>query len=65
MNTQLTQEMQDLVHRGGRPVPARDRGRYFELVEASLGKGPLTNAAVVEAIRSAQRELLRPPAEAA
>jgi hypothetical protein len=61
---QLTQEMQDLVHNGAGPVPPRDRGRYFDLVSASLRKGPLTNAAVLEAIRSAQREVLRHPVEA-
>jgi hypothetical protein len=48
------------------PVPLRDRRRYYDLVSASLAKcSLLTNAALMEAIRSAQRELLRPPAEAA
>jgi hypothetical protein len=47
-----------------RPVAPRDRGRYFDLVSASLNKQQLlSNAAVLEAIRSAQRTLLRPPVE--
>ena len=62
---QLTHEMQDLVYNGAAPVPPRDRPRYFDLVNAALAKcSLLTNAAVLEAIRSAQRELLRPPVEA-
>ena len=47
-------------------APPRDRRRYYDIVSASLAKDSLlTNAALVEAIRAAQRELLRPPAEAA
>jgi hypothetical protein len=62
----LTGEMLDLVRNGAAPVPPRDRSRYYDLVSTSLDKGSLlTNAAVLKAIRTAQRELLRPPAEAA
>jgi hypothetical protein len=63
---QLSDEMLDLVHRGAGPVPLRDRARYYDRVAAELRKAPLlTNAAVVEAVRQAQREvLLRPPVEA-
>jgi hypothetical protein len=39
--------------------------RYYDLISASLAKcSLLTNAALMDAIRAAQRELLRPPAEA-
>jgi hypothetical protein len=55
-----------LTHTGAAPVPPRDRRRYYNLVSVSLGKcSLLTNAALMDAIRAAQRELLRPPAEAA
>jgi hypothetical protein len=47
------------------PVPPRDRRHYYDLVGALLRRCPLlTNAALMDAIRAAQRELLRPPAEA-
>ena len=63
---QLTAEMQNIIYNGATPVPPRDRRRYYDLVSASLRKCPLlTNAALMNAIRAAQRELLRPPAEAA
>jgi len=62
---QLTDEMRDLIYNGAGPVLPRDRPRYFELVSAALRKSPqLSNGTVVEAIRSAQRELLRPLVEA-
>jgi hypothetical protein len=62
---QLTSEMQRLVYNGAAPISARDRPRYYDLVSASLAKcSLLTNAALMEAIRSAQREVLRPPVEA-
>jgi hypothetical protein len=62
---QLTIEMLELVHGGARPVPLRDHRRYFDLVAAELRKvSPLSNAAVLDAIRGAQRELLRPSAAA-
>jgi hypothetical protein len=55
-----------LVRNCAAPVPPRDRRRYYDLVSASLGKCPLlTNAPLMDAIRAAQRELLRRPAEAA
>jgi hypothetical protein len=55
---QLTSEMLELVRSGAAPIPPRDRLRYYDLVSASLRKGRplLTNAALVEAIRAAQRE---------
>jgi hypothetical protein len=63
---QLTIEMLERVHSGAAPVPPRDRRRYYDLVSALLRRCPLlTNAALMDAIRAAQRELLRPPAEAA
>jgi hypothetical protein len=59
----LTDEMTELVHDGSRPVPLRDRNRYFELVRATLSKLPLlTNACVMDAVRQARREVLRPAA---
>ena len=61
---QLTDEMRDLIYNGAGPVLPRDRPRYFELVSAALRKSPQSNGTVVEAIRSAQRELLRPLVEA-
>jgi hypothetical protein len=66
VNVALTSEMLELVRKGAAPVPPRDRRRYYDLVSASLRRCPLlTNAALMDAIRAAQRELLRPPAEAA
>jgi hypothetical protein len=66
VNVALTGEMQDLVRNGAAPVAPRDRRRYYDLISASLAKcSLLTNAALMDAIRAAQRELLRPPAEAA
>ena len=63
---QLTGEMQDLVRSGAAPVAPRDRRRYYDLVGASLAKDSLlTNATLMDAIRAAQREILRRPAEAA
>jgi hypothetical protein len=63
---QLTPEMENLVREGAAPIPPRDRRRYYDLVSASLDKcSLLTNAALMDAIRAAQRELLRRPAEAA
>jgi hypothetical protein len=65
MSMQLTQEMQDLVHRGAGPVSLRDRSRYYDRVAAELRKAPLlSNGTVMEAVRQAQREVLRPPVEA-
>jgi hypothetical protein len=62
---QLSAEMLDLVHNGARPVPLRDRSRYYDRVAAELRKRPfLTNGNVLEAVRQAQREILRPPVEA-
>jgi hypothetical protein len=62
---QLTDEMRDLIYNGAGPVLPRDRPRYYDLVSTSLRRSPLlSNAAVTEAIRSAQRELLRPPVKA-
>jgi hypothetical protein len=62
----LTSEMQNLVHGGAAPIPPRDRRRYYDLVSASLTKNSLlTHATLMDAIRAAQRELLRSPAEAA
>ena len=61
----LTGEMLERVRSGAAPVPPRDRRRYYDLVSASLAKDSLlTNAALMDAIRAAQRELLRPPAKA-
>jgi hypothetical protein len=66
VNVALTSEMLELVRNGAAPVPPRDRRRYYNLVSASLAKcGLLTNAALMDAIRAAQRELFRRPAEAA
>ena len=66
VNVALTSEMQDLVRNGAAPVAPRDRRRYYDLISASLAKcSLLTNAALMDAIRAAQRELLRRPAEAA
>ena len=66
MNVALTSEMLELVRGGAAPVAPRDRRRYYDLISASLSKRPLlTNAALIDAIQAAQRELLRPPAEAA
>jgi hypothetical protein len=66
MQSPLTGEMLERVRSGAAPVPPRDRRRYFDLISASLAKCPLlTNAALMDAIRAAQRELLRPPAKAA
>jgi hypothetical protein len=63
---QLTDEMLERVHSGAAPIPPRDRRRYYDLISASLRRrSVLTNAALMDAIRAAQRELLRPPAEAA
>ena len=63
---QLTGEMLEIIRNGAAPVPPRDRRRYYDLISASLSKRPLlTNAALIDAIQAAQRELLRPPAEAA
>jgi hypothetical protein len=43
----------------------RDREHYYDLIARWLDACPLpTNAALMGAIRSAQRELLRPPIEA-
>ena len=65
MNVALTGEMLELVRNGAAPVPPRDRRRYYDLVSASLRRCPLlTNAALMDAIRAAQRQL-RPPAETA
>jgi hypothetical protein len=65
VNVALTSEMLELVRGGAAPVAPRDRPRYYNLVSASLRKcSLLTNAALMDAIRAAQRELLRPPAEA-
>jgi hypothetical protein len=61
---QLTSEMLERVHSGAAPIAPRDRRRYCDLVSASLRRRPLlTNAALMEAIRAAQRELLRPSAD--
>jgi hypothetical protein len=61
----LTAEMLERVRSGAAPVAPRDRRRYYDLVSASLGKCPLlTNAALMDAIQAAQRELLRRPVEA-
>jgi hypothetical protein len=66
VNVALTGEMLERVRSGAAPVPPRDRRRYYDLVSASLAKcSLLTNAALMDAIRAAQRELLRRPAEAA
>jgi hypothetical protein len=66
VNVALTSEMLELVRNGAAPVPPRDRRRYYDLISASLAKcALLTNAALMDAIRAAQRELLRSPAEAA
>jgi hypothetical protein len=66
MQSPLTGEMLELIRNGAAPVLPRDRRRYYDLVSAPLRRCPLlTNAALMDAIRAAQRELLRPPAEAA
>jgi hypothetical protein len=58
--------MLERIRDGAAPVPARDRRRYYDLVNASLRRRPLlTNAVLTEVILAAQRELLRPAAEAA
>jgi hypothetical protein len=41
ISMQLTTEMLELVRSGAAPVPPRDRGRYFDLVSASLNKHQL------------------------
>jgi hypothetical protein len=66
MQSPLAGEMLERVRSGAAPIPSRDRRRYFDLINASLAKCPLlTNAALMDAIRAAQRALLRSPAEAA
>jgi hypothetical protein len=58
----LPDEMLDQVHASAAPLPPVDRPRYYALIARWLDQCPLlTNAALMEAIRSAQRELLRPP----
>jgi hypothetical protein len=60
---QLSAEMLELVHDGAGPIRMRDRNAYFALVVASLHKAPvLSPAAVLDAIRVAQGEVLRPAA---
>jgi hypothetical protein len=62
---QLTNEMLELVHSGAGPIPLHDRSSYYDLIAAELRKSSLpTNAAIVEAVKQVQRELLRPPVEA-
>jgi hypothetical protein len=62
---QLEDSMLDQVHMGAEPVPYGDRQKYYGLIARWLDHCPLvTNAALMEAIRSAQRQLLRPPVEA-
>jgi hypothetical protein len=63
--TDLSDEMLEAVHSGAVPVPMRDRTRYYGVISAWLDACPLlTNAGLMDAIRSAQREVLRPPIEA-
>jgi hypothetical protein len=43
-------------------IRLHDRSTYYERVAVELRKAPmLTNACVMDAIRTAQREMLRPP----
>jgi hypothetical protein len=61
----LDDQMLDAVHAGAAPIPMRDRPRYYNVISAWLDACPLlTNAGLRDAIRSAQRELLRRPIEA-
>jgi hypothetical protein len=61
----LDDQMLEAVHSGASPIPMRDRPRYYNVISAWLDACPLlTNAGLRDAIRSAQRELLRPTVEA-
>jgi hypothetical protein len=60
---QLSAEMLELVHDGSRPLRFRDHNDYYERVASELRKAPvLSPAAVLDAIRVAQGEVLRPAA---
>jgi len=60
--SQLSDEMRDAIHNGAGPIRLHDRRTYYERVASELRKAPmLTNACVMDAIRTAQREMLRPP----
>jgi hypothetical protein len=61
----LDDQMLEAVHSGASPIPMRDRKHYYDSIARWLDSCVLlTNAGLMDAIRSAQRELLRPPIEA-
>jgi hypothetical protein len=59
----LSDESLTAIHRGAEPVPWPDRRTYYNRISSWLDScALLTPVALREAIRSAQRELLRSPA---
>ena len=56
----LSDEMLNAVHAGAEPVPRHDRKRYYNIIAAWLDECPLlTHHGLRDAIREAQRQLLR------
>jgi hypothetical protein len=61
----LSDTLLDSVHSGASPIAPPDRVRYYTIISRWLDATVLvTPAGLQEAIRGAQRELLRPPVEA-
>jgi hypothetical protein len=62
--SQVPDEYLVAIHDGATPVPMRDRESYYAAIARWLDACPLlTHHALAEAIRSAQRGVLRPPVE--